>query len=391
MPAPDHGLNIFHLPVSAQARPESRIRELREFARASEGAGHEGALVFTDNSQLDPWLVSQIVMESTERLCPLVAIQPAYMHPYSVAKMITSFAHLYGRRLYLNMVAGGFKNDLLALNDTTPHDERYARLLEYTTIIQRLLGTADPVSFEGRYYKVSNLKLTPPLPAELMPGVLVSGSSEAGMETARLLKATAVEYPKPPAEYATASSANIASRGIRIGIIARSGTRSVVGRSARTRKTAKASSPTACMKVSGFLLAPAALRTREDRVVRRTRTGWCRSRTTERCVLSGGQLRSGGGRSGAMSTSATALHSRRPRAWKRCITPASCSSAPRALARGMTMLLQQGVTAQRAGASRRDRARVQAHAPHVRGARGGERRLATAADSRCRRASRLRC
>jgi alkanesulfonate monooxygenase len=135
--------------------------------------------------------------------------------------MITSLAHLYGRRLYLNMVAGGFKNDLLALNDTTPHDERYARLLEYTTIIQRLLGTADPVSFEGRYYKVSNLKLTPPLPAELMPGVLVSGSSEAGMETARLLKATAVEYPRPPAEYATAPPANIASRGIRIGIIAR--------------------------------------------------------------------------------------------------------------------------------------------------------------------------
>src|SRR5437899_3705491 len=55
-----------------------------------------------------------------------------------------------------------------------------------------------------------------------MPGVLVSGSSEAGMDAARQLKATAVEYPKPPAEYATAPSANIASRGIRIGIIARS-------------------------------------------------------------------------------------------------------------------------------------------------------------------------
>src|SRR5258707_13695673 len=136
--------------------------------------------------------------------------------------MITSFAHLYGRRLYLNMVAGGFKNDLLALNDLTPHDERYARLLASTTVIQSLLRTADPAGFEGRYYKVTNLKLTPPLPAELMPGVLVSGSSEAGMDAARQLKATAVEYPKPPAEYAAAPSANVASRGIRIGIIARS-------------------------------------------------------------------------------------------------------------------------------------------------------------------------
>src|SRR5438552_4877408 len=221
--APDHGLKIFSTcPPSALAQPKTCIRQLEEIARWSEDAGCEGMLVFTDNSQLDPWLVSQVIIEATERLCPLVAIQPVYMHPYSVAKMITSFAHLYGRRLYLNMVAGGFKNDLTALNDLTPHDDRYVRLMEYTTIIQNLLQSADPVSFEGRYYKVTNLKLTPPLPANLMPGLLVSGSSEAGMQAARQLGATAVEYPKPPAEYAAVPPVNDAgSNGIRIGIIAR--------------------------------------------------------------------------------------------------------------------------------------------------------------------------
>src|SRR5438094_744418 len=123
--APDHGLKIFSTcPPSALAQPKTCIRQLKEIARWSEDAGCEGMLVFTDNSQLDPWLVSQVIIEATERLCPLVAIQPVYMHPYSVAKMITSFAHLYGRRIYLNMVAGGFKNDLAALNDLTPHDER---------------------------------------------------------------------------------------------------------------------------------------------------------------------------------------------------------------------------------------------------------------------------
>ena len=223
MPTPDHGLKIFSsCPLSAQTQVGTCLRQVREIARSSEEAGHEGILVFTDNSQLDPWLVSQVIIESTERLCPLVAIQPAYMHPYSVAKMITSLAQLYGRRIYLNMVAGGFKNDLLALNDLTPHDERYARLLEYTTVIQSLLRTADPVSFEGRYYKVSKLKLTPPLAAGLMPRVLVSGSSDAGMNAARELGATAVEYPKPPAEYTSTPSGTLASRGIRIGIIARS-------------------------------------------------------------------------------------------------------------------------------------------------------------------------
>jgi alkanesulfonate monooxygenase len=198
------------------------LRQVLEIARWSEDAGCEGILVFTDNAHLDPWLVSQAIIQATKRLCPLVAIQPAYMHPYSVAKMVTSLAHLYGRRLYLNMVAGGFKNDLAALNDLTPHDERYSRLVEYTSVIQSLLRTADPVSFEGRYYKVTNLKLTPPLPANLMPGVLVSGSSEAGMQAAQQLGATAIEYPKPPAEYTAALPANVASSGIRIGVIARS-------------------------------------------------------------------------------------------------------------------------------------------------------------------------
>ena len=221
--APEHGLKIFSTcPPSALAEPRRCIRQLQEIARWSEDAGCEGILVFTDNAQLDPWLVSQVIIEATDRLCPLVAIQPVYLHPYSVAKMITSLAHLYGRRIHLNMVAGGFKNDLAALNDLTPHDERYARLVEYTTIIQRLLRTASPVSFEGRYYKVSNLKLTPPLPSDLIGDVLVSGSSEPGMQAARQLGATPVEYPKPPAECTAAGPAYGAASGMRIGIIARS-------------------------------------------------------------------------------------------------------------------------------------------------------------------------
>lgn len=217
-----HGLEIFSTcPPLDPAQPGSWTGRLREFARASEEAGCTGALVVTDNAQLDPWLVSQVLIEATTRLAPLVAVQPVYMHPYSVAKMLASLAFLHGRRLYLNLVAGGFKNDLAALNDATPHDERYARLGEYATIVQRLLGSAQPVSFEGRYYKVANLKLTPPLPAELQPGLLMSGSSPAGAQAARELRATAVEYPKPAAEYAGAPADEAAPRGIRIGIIGR--------------------------------------------------------------------------------------------------------------------------------------------------------------------------
>ena len=77
---------------------ESYARQVRKVARWSERCGCKGILVYTDNSLVDPWLVSQIIVESTKKLSPLVAIQPMYMHPYSVAKMVASFGYLYHRR-----------------------------------------------------------------------------------------------------------------------------------------------------------------------------------------------------------------------------------------------------------------------------------------------------
>ncbi len=206
-------------PQSADVEAGAYHEKLVEVARWSEEAGCKGTLIYADNRLVDPWLVAQIVIERTKALCPLVAIQPIYMHPYSIAKMVSSFAYLYGRRIYLNMVAGGFRNDLLALRDETPHDMRYERLLEYTTIIKELLSGSRPTTFMGKFYKVENLVLKPPLANHLFPGIFVSGSSEAGMATARALGATAIEYPKPCEEYSAATSAERANSGIRIGII----------------------------------------------------------------------------------------------------------------------------------------------------------------------------
>lgn len=189
-----------------------------DVAHWSEDAGCEGILVYTDNSLVDPWLVAQIIVQNTRRLSPLVAVQPAYMHPYTVAKMVSSLAHLYGRKVYLNMVAGGFKNDLAALNDTTPHDKRYARMVEYTTIVQELLRSSSAVTYRGEFYTIDKLRLTPPLPPELMPGVFVSGSSDAGEAAASVLGATAIKYPQPAENEASDAAKN---SGIRIGVVAR--------------------------------------------------------------------------------------------------------------------------------------------------------------------------
>jgi alkanesulfonate monooxygenase len=208
-------------PQSKDFPRETYVQQVIDVATWSEQAGCTAILVYTDNSIVDPWLVSNIILQNTKKLCPLVAIQPVYMHPYSVAKMVASFGHLYGRRLYLNMVAGGFKNDLIALHDTTPHDDRYTRLIEYTTIIKLLLSGPAPVTFEGKYYKVENLKMTPPLAPELFPGILMSGSSEAGLAAARAVGATAVKYPKPAKDCESDAPLDGEKSGVRVGIIAR--------------------------------------------------------------------------------------------------------------------------------------------------------------------------
>jgi len=208
-------------PQSATANRRSYLQSVLDVARWSENAGCTGILIYSDNAQVDPWLLAQIVIQNTSRLCPLIAVQPVYMHPFTVAKMVSTLGYMYHRRVYLNLVAGGFKNDLIALHDTTPHDRRYHRLTEYATIVKRLLEDSLPVDYEGTYYCADNLKILPPLDQELTPEIFVSGSSEAGLAAARALDATAIHYPEPAAEYSDQFLNDSTGHGIRVGIIAR--------------------------------------------------------------------------------------------------------------------------------------------------------------------------
>ena len=192
-----------------------------DVARWSEEAGCHGILVYADNGIVDAWLVAQRVIEATQSLRPLVAVQPVYMSPYSVAKMVASLAYLHARPVDLNMLAGGFRNDLLALGDETPHDERYDRTVEYAQIILGLLK-GETVTLEGRWFSVKNLRLTPPLPPELAPGLTISGSSPAGLAAAEEIGALAIRYPKPVEEEERESLPSTrAGLGVRVGVVAR--------------------------------------------------------------------------------------------------------------------------------------------------------------------------
>ncbi|HXE11761.1 MAG TPA: LLM class flavin-dependent oxidoreductase, partial [Bryobacteraceae bacterium] len=99
--SPDFGdIKVFATsPQSLDSVPETYLRKVIEVAQWSESAGCTGTLVYTDNSIVDPWLVAQAILANTQTLVPLVAVQPLYLHPYAAAKMVTSLAYLYGRRV----------------------------------------------------------------------------------------------------------------------------------------------------------------------------------------------------------------------------------------------------------------------------------------------------
>jgi alkanesulfonate monooxygenase len=207
------------MPEYKSSGDASYVRTLRQMAMMSEEFGCRGMLIFTNNSQLDPWLLAQAVMESTKALSPLVAVQPIYMHPFAVAKMITTLATLHRRRVALNMVAGGFPIDHQALDDSLTHDDRYARLVEHVLVIQGLLA-GESLDFDGKYYRTRRLRLMPPLPGELAPNFFVAGSSDAGIAAAATVGATSVVLPSPDEEGQPwlVTSTQVA---VRVGIIAR--------------------------------------------------------------------------------------------------------------------------------------------------------------------------
>jgi alkanesulfonate monooxygenase len=208
-------------PQSKDVPREDYLARVEQVSRWSDDAGAHGMLVYTDNSIADPWLVAQTALRATQSLSPLIAVQPLYIHPCWAAKMVATLALLNGRRVDINMVAGGFRTDLLSLGDDLEHDRRYERVVEYAEVMAIALGADGPFSYQGEFFRVENARLRPSLPPELMPGFFVSGSSAGGLDAARRLRATAVKYPQPARDEPIPAPDDDLSIGIRLGVIAR--------------------------------------------------------------------------------------------------------------------------------------------------------------------------
>ena len=116
--------------------------------------------------------------------------------------------------------------------------------------------------------------MTPPIPQELYPGILISGSSEAGLAAAREIGATAVRIRSRPARKTSDGDPTLDS-GMRVGIIARDAARKPgASRSSASRRTARGRSPQARDEGLRLAVAQAALGAWGQARRRRVPTGW---------------------------------------------------------------------------------------------------------------------
>jgi alkanesulfonate monooxygenase len=206
-------------PSSAHDDAVAFSAELDQLTRWCDSASYRGALIYTDNSLMDPWVVAQESIHRSRSFVPLVAIQPLYQHPFAVARSVASIASLLRRRVDLNFVTGGFKADLVSLGDDLDHDRRYDRLVEYAQVVRDLLA-GSRVTYSGAHYRLESAKVRS-IPADLHPDFFVSGSSPSCKQAARALGAVRLCYPPRP-DAATSEATEPGTKwGMRVGIIAR--------------------------------------------------------------------------------------------------------------------------------------------------------------------------
>ena len=202
------------------------LEKIKTSATRSERYGFSAMLVYSDHQQFDPWLAANYLMSFTKKISPLIAVQPLYMHPFTVAKSVASLSLIHDRPVHLNFISGGFPHDLEAFCDTVAHDQRYDRVGEYGEIVRSLLSTKRPLTYRGHYYQVDglHLQIAAGMKSDCASIFTVSGSSAAGMAVAKRLKARAIEYLRPVHHYNGISRPEGVEYGTRLGIISRQST-----------------------------------------------------------------------------------------------------------------------------------------------------------------------
>jgi F420-dependent oxidoreductase-like protein len=188
----------------------------RRIARAVEDLGFAGLYRsdhFTnseppDEDSLELWVSLTWLAGHTSRIEFGPMVSPvSFRHPVFTARMAKDVDDLSGGRLTLGVGAGwNAREHAMFGYDLLDTPARFARFEEGLEVITRLLRSADPVTFEGDYYRLQDAVLLPRSQRPGGPPVLIGGNGET--RTLPLVARFANEWNGvflPPARYAELS------------------------------------------------------------------------------------------------------------------------------------------------------------------------------------------
>ena len=188
-----------------------------QLMKRNEELGFDGILLFENHSNdLEPWVFAQELFIRTQTQSPFIAVNPAYVHPYTAALKILSLTRLYKRRLYLNFITGTSKSDLESIGDHLTHSQRYDRLKEYIQIVKELLTGRDLLTCDGQYYRLSYVRLPVSIDPAFFPAFFISGASADATRVREDTGARKIVMAKPLAKFN-----GLNPNGICFGILAR--------------------------------------------------------------------------------------------------------------------------------------------------------------------------
>lgn len=131
-----------------------------------------------DKPSLELWPSLTYAAASTEKIefGPLVT-PVTFRHPAVTARMAAAVDDLSGGRLVLGIGAGWQEREHHTFGIAFPPTAtRYGMLQEYLEVVQRLLRSDEPSSFEGTYYTLEDAVLLPRPERTGGPPILVGGN-----------------------------------------------------------------------------------------------------------------------------------------------------------------------------------------------------------------------
>src|SRR6266496_3178660 len=108
--------------------------------------------------RLDPYATLGVLLGRTSTVDGLANVTNAIRTAPMLARTVTTLSELSGGRIVLGMGAGGSWDDIARMGVTPPGPAAAVRAFaEAMTVVRLLSGGGDPVTFDGEFYRLTDL------------------------------------------------------------------------------------------------------------------------------------------------------------------------------------------------------------------------------------------